>query len=251
VGQTVGNGRDLGRLVNLVKTLRSDTGCPWDRAQTPEKIKTYLIEEAYEVLDAVESGLGDAICEELGDLLFHIVFLARLFEEMGVFDMGDVIERIVDKMIHRHPHVFGDVQISCVEDVKSQWHEIKAAEPRHRAGKGYSSLETVPAELPILMRAYRLVERASRAGFQSVGINQEMAHIDAEMAMLKDVLDSGEDEKYAEKLGDILFGVVALGRSLGVHPDTALRLAVTKFVTKFEKEEMGKKGHPKQGKKDG
>jgi len=237
VGQTVASDRGLSRLVDLVKTLRSDTGCPWDRAQTPGKIKVYLIEEAYEVLDALESGSDEEICGELGDLLFHIVFLARLFEEAGAFDIGDVVETIVEKMIRRHPHVFGKAQVNSVDDVKAQWQEIKAAEPPKKTGKQPSSLDGVPTGLPILMRAYRLVERASRVGFKSPGIKQGVADIYGEMAALKEVLDRRKDEGYAEKLGDLLFGIITLSRSLGVHPETALRLAVAKFVSQFEQVE--------------
>jgi len=234
VGQTVAGDRGFGLLVDLVRTLRSDTGCPWDRAQTPEKIKIYLIEEAYEVLDALESGSNEEVCGELGDLLFHIVFFARLFEEAGAFDIEDVVRRIVQKMIRRHPHVFGKAQVNSVDDVKAQWQEIKATEPRKKTGKQPSLIDGVPAGLPILMRAYRVAERASMAGLNFPNVKEIVGKIDDEFAALKDVLERGKNEAYPEKLGNLLFAISNLSRSIGVHPETALRQAVSRFVAQFE-----------------
>ncbi len=238
MGQTVATDRALSRLVDLVKTLRSDTGCPWDRAQTPGKIKVHLIEEAYEVLDALESGSDEQICGELGDLLFHIVFLARLFEEAGAFDIGDVLEKIVKKMIRRHPHVFGEAQVAGVEDVKKQWREIKATESQHGAGQQSALRDEVPTGLPMLMRACRLLERASAMGFESSVTNQGIAEIYREAAALKEVVDRSKEGEYTEKLGDLLLGTISLSRSLGVHPDTALGVAIGKFINRFEQVEM-------------
>jgi len=139
------NHTGLEGLVELVETLRSEGGCPWDRAQTAEKIKVYLIEEAYEVLDAIDSGDPEAVCGELGDLLFHIAFLARIYEESDTFDMERVITGILKKMIRRHPHVFGDGKVSGVGEVKVQWQDIKKTE---RKGEAPGPFDSIPAALP-------------------------------------------------------------------------------------------------------
>ncbi len=220
----------LDGLVALVKTLRSDHGCPWDRAQTPEKIKVYVIEEAYEVLEALESGTSEDVCAELGDLLFHIVFLARQFEEVGDFNVHDVIQGITEKMIRRHPHVFGEADVSSVDDVKAQWHEIKAAEALEKDENQGHFLDGIPKKLPVMMQAYRLGERASRVGFDSVGIQGVLDGL----IEFKDVLEKGDPEKSTEEFGDLLFAMVNLSRFIGVHPEIALAQASSKFVRRFK-----------------
>jgi MazG family protein len=192
------------------------------------------MEEAYEVLDALESGAHEHVCGELGDLLFHIVFLARIFEESGLFNVEDVISGIVEKMTHRHPHVFGETQVDGVEGVKAQWQEIKAAESDKKSGEMASLVHGVPPGLPALMRAYRLGERAARAGLSRPDVHEVVDKIDGDLKAFKSAMDKGNHEEYGERLGDLLFAMTDLGRSVGVHPETALGLAVSKFTRRFE-----------------
>lgn len=229
MGKTVASEIGFKRLVELVETLRSERGCPWDRAQTPEKIRIYLLEEAYEVLEALESGSNEDICAELGDLLFHIVFLARLYEEIEAFDIEDVVRKIVEKMTHRHPHVFGRVQVNDVEEVKEQWQRIKAAELKNKRQKRTSPFDGIPTELPVMMRAYRLAERASRAGYNRLNTQKSLEKIDLALMALKDVLSRGNREEQSDRLGDLLFTITNLSRLIGEHPETALGLAISKF----------------------
>ena len=150
-------------LVALVASLRGEHGCPWDQKQTPQSMLIYLMEEMYELADALDSGNDEAVREELGDVLFHIVFLTRLFQERGLFSIYDVAQEIADKMIRRHPHVFGKAQVENAEEVRQNWHKIKQNEKKH-SPKG-SVLDSVPKKLPALMRAYQISERTARSGF--------------------------------------------------------------------------------------
>ncbi|NVM21936.1 MAG: nucleoside triphosphate pyrophosphohydrolase [Desulfobacterales bacterium] len=225
---------DFDRLVTLVETLRSDHGCPWDREQTTEQIKLYLIEEAYEVLEAIESGAPEEVCSELGDLLFHIVFVARIFEEAEKFSMGDVVRTISEKMIRRHPHVFGDAQVSSSDEVRHRWHEIKKAEAKDKDTDKDSFLASVPQKLPALMRAYRIGERAAKVGFDWPDIEGVIKKLDEELAEFKAALKKANSEKSAEEFGDLLFTMVNLGRLMRVHPEAALARTVLKFIERFE-----------------
>ena len=234
--KALGSGNCYDRLIELVKILRSDGGCPWDQKQTPESIKLYLLEEVYELLHAVELGAPGKICEELGDVLFHIVFLARIFEESNAFNIEGVIEGITEKMVRRHPHVFGQVNdVSTVDDVKSQWHEIKTEEAKSNSVNADSSfLDSVPKKLPALMRAYRLGERASKFGFDWPDAEGVLKKVEEEFCELKDVLDKGGQDRLAEEFGDLLFSIVNLSRFIKVHPETALSKAISKFITRFK-----------------
>ena len=226
-------GNDFDRLVDLVETLRSERGCPWDQVQTPETIKVYLIEEAYEVLEAIESGTHKDICAELGDLLFHIVFLARIFEECGVFNAKDIIRTITEKMIRRHPHVFGEVRLSNAEEVRKQWHEIKMTEAKEKDETKTSLLDSVPQNLPALMRAYRISERAGKLGFELPDIESLLKKLDEDLAEFKSAAKRPDSEESAQTLGDLLFTIVNLGRAIRVHPESALTRAISRFVTRF------------------
>ncbi len=217
-------------LIALVETLRGDQGCPWDREQTPEQIKTYLLEEAYEVLDALESGNSEDLCAELGDLLFHIVFLARIFEEAEEFNIRDVVQTISQKMIRRHPHVFGQAQVSSSNEVRQRWHEIKIAEAKDKNTDPNSFFDSVPQQLPALMRAYRISERAAKLGFDCQDVDSIFENLDEELAELKIALKMANSEKLAEKLGDFLFTIVNLSRFMGVHPEAALTRTISKFI---------------------
>ncbi len=217
-------------LIALVETLRGDHGCPWDREQTPEQIKTYLLEEAYEVLDALESGNPEDLCAELGDLLFHIVFLARIFEEAEEFNIRDVVQKISEKMIRRHPHVFGQAQVSGSDEVRQRWHEIKIAEAKDKNADPNSFFDSVPQQLPALMRAYRISERAAKLGFDRQDVDSIFENLDEELAELKIALKMANSEKLAEQLGDFLFTIVNLSRFMRVHPEAALTRTISKFI---------------------
>ena len=220
-------------LVALVKFLRSDRGCPWDREQTPEQIKTYLLEEAYEVLEALDSDNPGDVCAELGDLLFHILFLARIFEEAGDFDIRDVVQTITEKMIRRHPHVFGQARASSPDEVRHRWQEVKMAEAGDKETATGSLLDSVPQNLPALMRAYRISERAAGVGFDWPDIDSLFNKLDEELAELKAALKRANLEELSEELGDLLFTMVNLGRFIRVHPEAALTRTISKFVKRF------------------
>ncbi len=222
-------------LIRLVRRLRSDNGCPWDRKQTGEDILNYLIEEVYELADALSSGNPDSICEELGDVLFQIVFIARLFEEKDAFDMNDVIRGIEAKMVRRHPHVFGEKKLDSAEEVKRRWRIIKQEE---KAGREVSILDSVPLSAPALMRAYRIAERAAGAGFDWDDINGVMEKVEEEWSELKTELRAESDGARASKeasleFGDVLFTMVNVARFAHIHPETALADSTRKFEKRF------------------
>lgn len=219
------------QLVELMATLRGPAGCPWDRKQTPESLKPFMVEECYEVLEALEGGTPDKVRDELGDLLFQIVFHARIAEEAGQFTMDDVIAAIHDKMVRRHPHVFGGDKLSTDKEVLSNWEEIKRKEKGHEDRK--SILEGVPQELPSLLRAHRLQERAARVGFDWAHLNEALPKLDEEIDEFKQSLKSEDAEKIEEELGDVFFTLVNISRFLGVNPEEAHRKTISKFIRRF------------------
>ncbi len=191
----------------------------------------YLIEEVYELVDAIEKDESGEICEELGDVLFHILFIAAIFKARGAFDMEDVAGAVADKMVRRHPHVFGDKVANTVDEVKNRWHRIKK---REKEGNGPQSvMDSVPRGIPALIRAYRLTERASRVGFDWPDLAGVLEKTGEEVTELKDAIKKGDNTAVADELGDVLFTLVNLSRFLKVHPDTALFDAVAKFETRF------------------
>jgi tetrapyrrole methylase family protein/MazG family protein len=218
-------------LVDLMATLRGPNGCPWDRKQTPGSLKPFLVEECYEVVDALEDGSPEKIREELGDLLFQIVFHARIAEEQGQFTMADVITGIHEKMVRRHPHVFGDKRLSTDKEVLANWEEIKKKEKGNQDRK--SVLEGVPKELPSLLRAHRLQERASRVGFDWTHLKEVLPKLDEEITEFKESLKAEDAGKIEEELGDLFFTLVNVSRFLGVNPDEALRKTISKFIHRF------------------
>lgn len=215
-------------LVELMRRLRAPNGCPWDKKQTPESLRSYIIEEAYELVDAIESGLAERICDELGDLLFQIVFQAQIFSERGKFDLGEVIDRIHKKMILRHPHVFGDKRVSTPEDVKRQWVEIKK---QTRPEK--SVLGEVPGTLPALLRARRLTDNAAQVGFDWEKTGQVVKKVREEFGELESALRSRSAKKREHELGDLLFAIVNLSRFLKLNPEDALKKATARFESRF------------------
>lgn len=216
-------------LVSIVERLRSPQGCPWDKAQTAENLRTYLIEEVYEVIEAIDQGKPEALEEELGDLLFHILFLSHIASEQEQFDIWAVIDRISRKMIHRHPHVFGKKKISSPEDVEKNWTDLKEEEKDHRR----SILDGVPRHLPALLRAHRITERASRVGFDWDRAEDIFEKLDEEIAELRKALPQGNPKKVEDEVGDILFVLVNLARLTGCNPEDALRGTTQKFIRRF------------------
>jgi tetrapyrrole methylase family protein/MazG family protein len=219
------------KLVELMAALRGPEGCPWDRKQTPGSLKPFLVEECYEVIDALDEGRPDKVKEELGDLLFQIIFHARIAEEAGQFSMQDVITSIHEKMTRRHPHVFGDEKLATDKEVLANWEEIKKKEKGHEDRK--SILEGVPKELPSLLRAHRLQERAARVGFDWNHLNEALPKLDEEIAEFKESLKEENSGKIEEELGDLFFTLVNISRFLGVNPDEALRKTISKFIDRF------------------
>jgi len=224
---------DLSSLWELIKALRGEDGCPWDKKQTPETLKKYLLEETYEVLSALSEGSPEALREEFGDLLFILLFIIYLFEERGDFTLRDVVYLNFQKMIRRHPHVFGEAVAETAEDVLAQWQRIKKEE-----GKEDSVLGNIPKILPALQRALRIGERASRVGFDWERAEDILVKLSEETAELEKEIKEGKDkEKLELEIGDLLFTVVNLSRKLGINPEEALHKTIAKFEERFKKME--------------
>jgi len=203
----------------------------------------YLIEEVYELIDAMKSGSPEEICEELGDVLFHIIFIASIYKELGFFDLKSSTKRITEKMIRRHPHVFGDKTIETVKDVKKQWQKIKKTESK-KYSEHHSILDSVPVGLPALIRAYRISERAAGAGFDWDDIKGVMTKAEEEWAEFNSARIKGDDDDASIEFGDILFTLVNVARFAGFHPETALGDSTNKFEKRFRYMEktLAKKG---------
>lgn len=231
-------GSSLPKLASLMERLRGPQGCPWDRKQTLQNLKVYLIDEAYEVLQAVDSGDPQLLCEELGDLLFQIVFMARLAQEQGSFDLEEVISRIEEKMIRRHPHVFGDASASTPQEVLNQWDSLKKAEGK---SSGTSALSGIPEGLPALYRAYRLGLKAAKVGFDWPGPREVMDKVREELGELEKALEKQQTARASQELGDLLFALANLARHLGREPEGVLRQANQKFQRRFEMMEQALK----------
>lgn len=223
----------MARLLAIMARLRDPMdGCPWDLKQTFATVAPYTVEEAYEVVDAIERGDLTDLKEELGDLLLQVVFHARIAEELGAFRFEDVVRAINDKMIRRHPHVFGDETYASLAHQTAGWENLKASE---RKGKGRSAslLDDVPVGLPGLTRAVKLSKRAARVGFVWPDIGQVMDKLREEVAELEVEINAGDIAKARQELGDVLFVVANLARTLDVDPEDALRLTNAKFTRRF------------------
>ena len=216
-------------LVSIMERLRSPQGCPWDREQTLESLRTYLIEEVYEIIEAIEGRDPEALKEELGDLLFHILFLSRIAEERGEFDIWGVIDRISKKMVSRHPHVFGKKKVSSSREVEKTWSDLKEKEKGHRR----SILDGIPRHLPALLRAYRITERASRVGFDWEKADDTLEKLDEEIEELNQALLQGHQGKIIDEVGDALFVLVNVARLTEIDPEEALRRTTDKFIKRF------------------
>lgn len=223
----------IDRLRRIMERLRNpDGGCPWDVEQTFQTIAPYTLEEAYEVADAIERGDWDDLKGELGDLLFQVVFHARMAEEQGLFGFDDVAAAIADKLERRHPHVFGDEAAKADGAAqKARWEDIKAGERKAKAQHG--ALDDVPVGLPALARAAKLTRRAARVGFDWPSTDEVFDKFVEEVAELRAELAAGDLDKAREEMGDLLFVLANLARKLGVEPEDALRGANAKFVRRF------------------
>ncbi len=226
-------------LLHLIARLRSEDGCPWDRKQTPHTLAAYLIEEMYELVEAITADDTEAICEELGDVLFQILFLAVMYQEQGRFALNESLVQIRDKMIRRHPHVFGRDKVDSAQKVKQRWRQIKKREKSH----SQSLLASVPTGMPALMRAYRISERAAGIGFDWEDLSSAMAQAELEWNEFKDEIhraSASPDEHNADaamEFGDVLFTLVNVARLAGVHPERSLIRSIQKFIGRFQRME--------------
>ena len=221
-------------FLEIIRRLRAPNGCPWDREQTHETLKSYVIEEAYELTEAIDSGDPGKIKEELGDVFLQIALHSQIALEQGEFDFGDVLEGISKKMIYRHPHVFGNVTVSSAREVEANWSRLKKVEKEME-----SALDGIPKELPGLLQAHRISERASKTGFDWPDVQGVFEKIDEELNEAKAAYRAGEIPEVFEELGDLLFAVVNLVRRLGGNAEEVMHQANRKFIARFR--EMEKK----------
>jgi MazG family protein len=224
-------GAEVTKLVGLMQRLLAPDGCPWDREQTLETLVPYLVEETYEVVDALADGDADDHREELGDLLLQIAFQSELRFSEGKFGIDDVARGIVEKLVRRHPHVFGDIQVSGSEDVLANWAKLKAAEKAEKGKRG--ALDGIPRSAPALLRATRAGEKAGAVGFDFADADGPRAKVDEELRELDEARARGDKEEMARELGDALFALVNLGRKLALDPESALRDATDRFARRF------------------
>src|SRR6476660_2115117 len=234
------------KLTDLMAALRAPNGCPWDRKQTHESLKPYLLEETYEVLETIDQQDQKKLPEELGDVLLQVLFHSQIAAEAGAFTIEEVMDQLADKLVRRHPHVFpngsNDLTPINADQVLAKWEDIKRAE-RQAAGRPESVLDGVPQTLPALLRAYQIQARASRVGFgwspDQAGFDQVLIKIEEEIRELRTALRQpssaeGRQRDIEAEFGDVLFSLVNLARFVKVNPEDALRLAVTRFVTRFQ-----------------
>jgi tetrapyrrole methylase family protein/MazG family protein len=222
----------LKRLLNIIQTLRSPDGCLWDKKQTKEDIAKYLLDEAYELIDAINSGSPAVLKEEMGDLLFQVLFLARIAEEAGEFNISDVIECVAEKMIRRHPHVFGNTKVKNIEEIKANWEDIKKyAENRNEKPCGI--FDRIPRSMPSLLRAQKVTENASKVGFDWEKKEEVLAKIEEELSEFKAALKINNAKYIREEIGDLLFSMVNLCRFVDVNAEEALNASLAKFTDRF------------------
>lgn len=221
------------RLVALMAVLRSEEGCAWDRKQTHESLLPYLIEEAHEVVEAVQSGNFGHLREELGDLICQVVFHAQLADEAGRFDVNDSIETIVEKLIRRHPHVFGEKKELTPKQVRNQWEKVKI-----ESGEKKSVLSGIPASMPALTMAYRIGEKVGGVGFDWTEPADVLDKMAEETDEIKAEIEADDKERLSEEIGDLLFAVASLARKFEINPELALKRALGKFSARFSRLEQ-------------
>jgi tetrapyrrole methylase family protein/MazG family protein len=223
--------RTFDDLLNIMRRLRGPGGCPWDAEQTHESLTRYLLEETYEVIEAIDAKSPEHLKEELGDLLLQPVFHAAIAEEAGDFDMADVIRTLCDKLVRRHPHVFGDLHISDSDAQVENWERIKKAE---KGEERPSALSGVPPDLPALLKAQKITEKASRVGFDWEHADQVFAKVMEELHEFEEAWEGGDENRMEDELGDLLFAIVNLGRFLSLNPEEALRKTINRFQRRFQ-----------------
>ncbi len=222
---------DVQDLLEIMKILRSPGGCPWDAKQTHESIKKDLIEETYEVIEAINKDDKVLLCEELGDLLMQVVFHSRIEQEAGTFDFDAVADGICKKLIERHPHVFGQVEVSGVDDVLANWDAIKMKTKKQKTTT--DSMLSVPRELPALMRATKLQKKAANVGFDWSDVSGALDKLEEEIAELRQAIANSDGENMTEELGDVLFSAVNVSRFIKTDAEEALTAASDKFLSRF------------------
>ena len=228
------------KLLEVLRKLRAPNGCPWDREQTSESLVPYLLEETYEIIEAIEGGDIDTLKEELGDLTLHIFFQAELAREAGQFDISDSLKHISEKLIRRHPHVFDKNNNELTEaDINKSWEVVKQKEKKRD-----NILDGVPKNLPALIRARRIQEKAANVGFDWVDLSPVLEKVDEEILELKEAVASNDPENIKDEMVDILFSLVNLSRFLDINPEEALRMTISKFETRFGQveKELKKRG---------
>ncbi len=230
-------GARFARLVEIMQTLRSPRGCAWDREQTLASLRPFILEEAYEVVDAIDHGDRAALCDELGDLLLEAVFVAQICAEAGDFTIGDAADAVSTKLVRRHPHVFGDEHGAAPRNltptqVKDQWERIKARE-RSAAPARTGLLDGIPESLPSLLRASRIGARTANVGFDWGEASEVMEKVDEELAELREALEAADPDHVEEELGDLLFTMANLARKLQIDPESSLRAANHKFTQRL------------------
>ncbi len=225
-------GQNLPRLVEVMQSLLAPDGCPWDREQTLETLRPYVIEEAFEVVDAIDCGEPSLLREELGDLLLQIVFQAELARAAGWFGPNDVVDGICEKLVRRHPHVFGDEKADDAASALGNWERLKKQE---KAGRG--ALDGVPVALPALLRAVRVGEKAAAVGYDWPDVAGARHKVDEELAELDEALDAEDLPRAEEELGDVLFALSSLARKRGLDPEAALRGTLDRFSRRFSEAE--------------
>tara|TARA_Y100001960_G_scaffold188790_1_gene197960 strand:+ start:1079 stop:1855 length:777 start_codon:yes stop_codon:yes gene_type:complete len=234
-------GKKFEELVEIVEKLRAPDGCPWDREQTNQSLLPYFIEEVYELIESVDEENWDTVKEELGDLLLHVVFQASIGEDEGKFKLADSLTNVNDKLVRRHPHVFGDAKADAAFNAKQNWEAQK-----HKEKGRKSRLDGVPKNLPALVRAQRLQQKASYAGFDWDEVEQVWDKVHEEIQELKDAQSNEAKDHIAEEVGDVLFAVVNLARYLDIPAEDALRKTNQKFTSRFSKVEEGIKAQGKE-----
>lgn len=234
--------KPIDRLVEIMRILRSPQGCPWDHKQTLVTLKEHLVEESHEVLDAIDSNDRRQLCEELGDLLLQVVFQAQIAAEEKAFTFDDVATGIVEKLIRRHPHVFGSVQVSGAEEVLKNWEAIKKTE---KSDQPRATLEGIPRSLPALHKAHLMQKRVARVGFDWENVEGALAKLDEEVAEIREAVAGGETSQIREELGDLLFATVNVSRFFGQNAEELLEQTIKKFGRRFQalEDRVHEQGH--------
>ncbi|WP_027128622.1 nucleoside triphosphate pyrophosphohydrolase [Fusobacterium perfoetens] len=222
--------KEFYKLVETLNILRGDNGCPWDREQTRESLKAPFLEEVYEALDVMDKG-GEELCGELGDVLLHIIFQGKIAEEKGEFTIEDICQKINEKLIRRHPHIFGSVEVGSVSDVEKNWEEIKKTEKEHQNRK--SVLDGIPKGLPALLKAQKIQKKVKKYGFDWDNIEDVYAKVQEEIKEVEEAVKENNHEHIEEEIGDLLFAITNYARHLGVDSSEALRKTNEKFEKRF------------------